>query len=225
MNDETLLQRLRAIDAYTLADAARRHGTGGVLDTLRPLTPATTMAGRALTVRVEHLPHGSVPLAGYGIGPLLDRIAPGDVLVMDAGGLRLTAMGALVAAHLALRRAAGAVVNGLVRDVEEIGQEGVPVFALGAGITTIAGRGRIAGIGEPLHLNGLAIATGDLVAGCAGGVVAIPWLAAPGVLAIAEEIAESDRRVLEGMRAGESVAALWARHKRLPTQPGQDGEG
>lgn len=213
-SDETSIEAFKGIDAYTIADAARRIGTGGVIHKLRPQTTLTTLLGRALTARVQYEPNKDIPLKDYGAGPLFDRAAPNDVIILDGGGTFLTALGDLASIILKRRGAVGAVVNACVRDIESMEKE-FPVFAIETAITTIAGHGFITGIGEPVHIDGVSIATGDLVAGCRGGIAAVPWAMAGTVLKAALRIVESDRLVQEGIRRGETVSDLWQKHKKL----------
>lgn len=208
------------LDAYTLADAARRIGVGGVVMGIKPQTRATQFTGRALTARVRHVPNTAVPLGDYGIGQLLDQVKAGDVVVLDVGGVRLTAMGDIVGTYLARIGAAGAVVNGLIRDAEEIDATGLSVFALDVGISTVAGHGFIEGIGEPVWLEGIRVATGDLVAGCRGGVAVIAKEDVQAVRKVALEIRESDRKVMESLGRGEPASAVWKRHKSIPLASG-----
>ena len=204
-----------SIDAYTLGDGVRRAGTGGILHGLRPQVGATRFIGRALTARIRHEPHRDIAVRDYGGAALRDRAQPGDVVVLDGGGLPLTAMGALAYAVLSRHKAAAAVVNACVRDLEQMEDmaTGLPVFALGAGITSVAGHGYITDIGEPVHIDGIRIATGDLLAGCRGGIVVIPWADRGAVLKVAQAIIESDNLVMQGIERGESMDSLWNKYK------------
>jgi regulator of RNase E activity RraA len=200
------------IDAYTLGDAARRRSIGGVVDGLKPQTNRTGFVGRALTARVEYHPNTPLPLGQYGAAALLDRVAPGNVVIVDGGGRMLSAFGDLAILIIQRRGGVAAVVNAAVRDVEDI-DPGFPLFARGVAITSIASHGCITGVGEPVHIEGIKIETGDLVAGCRGGIVTVPASAADAVRAQALEIIESDRRVREGLDRGESMGSLWQQHK------------
>lgn len=210
-----VLDQFRRFDAYTLGDAARRAMTGGILQQLRPQSADTTFVGRALTARLCYEQHKSIPLNEYGAAQLREHVQPGDVIVLDAGGLMMSAMGELAFAHVVSRGAAGAVVNGCVRDVEQLEEMALrlPVFALGTAITTVAGSARVVDIGCTLYLSGVRVDTGDLVAGCRGGVVVIPWQDRSAVYHEAQRIAESDRRVRDGLQSGESMPQLWQKHK------------
>ncbi len=212
MHDE-LRKTLTEIDAYTLADGARRAGTGAVLSSVRSQTSSTCFVGRALTARVHFEPNGAIPLGEFGTGALIDRAGPDDVIILDAGGIMLTVMGDL--AILALKNAgvAAAVLYGCVRDLEQIETIGFPVFAVAPAVSTIAGRGKITAIGEPVHIEGIRIATGDLIAGCRGGVVVVPWQDHEQAVAEATLILDSDRKMLEGIKRGETFSTLWRKHK------------
>ncbi|QDC37246.1 RraA family protein [Sphingobium fuliginis] len=200
------------VDAYTMGDAARRCQVGGVIDGLKPQTAGSGFVGRALTARVEYHPNTPLPLGQYGAAALLDRVAPGDVVILDGGARFLSAFGDLAITIIQRRGGVAAVVNAAVRDIEDIDPT-FPLFARGVAITSIASHGFITGVGEPVHVEGIKIETGDLVAGCKGGIVAVPAGAADEVRRQSLEIIESDRRVREGLERGESMGSLWQQHK------------
>ena len=122
------------IDAYTLADAARLCGVGGVIQSIAPQTPATKFVGRALTARVEFVPNANIPLARYGGAALLDHVSPDDVLILDGGGHRLSALGDLAFAMIQRRGGVAAIVNAAVRDIEDT-DPCFPVFAIAVAIS------------------------------------------------------------------------------------------
>ncbi|MGE4242862.1 RraA family protein [Ramlibacter sp.] len=212
---DPVLAELRGFDGYTLGDSARRAQTGGVLHAFKPQGRRTTFVGRALTARIQYEPHRSIPVKEYGGAQLREHAKPGDVIVLDAGGLMLSAMGELAFAHLVRRGAVGVVLNGCVRDVEQLEtlDLDLAVFALGTAISTVAGNARIIDVGSTVYLNGIRIDSGDLVAGCRGGVIAAPWNDREAILEQARSIGESDRQVRDGMARGESMPELWSKHK------------
>lgn len=210
-----ILDQFRAFDAYTLGDAARRASTGGLLRHIQPQLSVTTMVGRALPARIRFEQHRSIPIAEYGTAQLREMVQPGDVIVLDAGGLMMSLMGELAYANLVKRGAAGAVLNGCMRDAEQMEamQQGMPVFALGTAIETVAGRACVVEIGQPVYIHGVRIAQGDLIAGCRGGLTVIPWDDRAAVLAEASGIAASDAQVMAGLQRGESMAEIWKKYK------------
>lgn len=215
MDTDEILARFRVLDGYTLGDAARRAGTGGILQAFKPQGARTAFAGRALTARIHYEPHKTIPLQEYGGAQLREQAKPGDVIVLDGGGLMMSAMGELAFAHLVRRGAVGVVLNGCVRDVEQLEAMDLDlsVFAMGTAISTVAGSARIVDVGATLYIQGIRIDTGDLVAGCRGGVVVAPWADRAAVLQQAELIAAGDRKVRDGLARGESMMQLWSAHK------------
>lgn len=210
-----ILEAMRAFDGYTLGDAARRAGTGAILRHLQPQTPGSVFVGRALPAKIQFEPHKQIPLSEYGSARLRDLVEPCDVIVLDGGGLMLSAMGELAYRNLVKKGAAGAVLNACVRDAEQIAAMGfaMPVFALGTAIETVAGRARVIEIGEPVYIQGVRVARGDLLAGCRGGVVAVPWADVDAVRREALAIAASDAQVAAGIERGESMAEIWQKYK------------
>jgi regulator of RNase E activity RraA len=204
--------RFLSLDAYTIADAARRRETGGVIHSLTPQNGASRFVGRALTARVQLEPHKDVPLSRYGAGALLDRVSQGDVVVLDGGGHFLSALGDLAATIIQRRGGVAAVVNAAVRDIEDINPQ-FPMFAAGVAISSMAAHGFMTGIGEPVFIAGVRVDTGDLVAGCRGGIVTVPWSDRDAVLQEALALVESDRQVRAGLERGETMGELWQKHK------------
>lgn len=215
--EDDTLAALRQHDGYTLGDSARRARTGGILTGLLPQTGRSAFVGRALTARIHYEPHRDIPLKDYGGAQLREQARPGDVIVLDGGGLLMSAMGELAFAHLVRQGAQGVVLNGCVRDVEQLEQMdlALPVFALGTAIQTVAGHARILDVGATVYIQGIRIDAGDLVAGCRGGVVVVPWADRAAVLEQAQLVGESDRRVREGIARGESMSRLWTDHKNI----------
>lgn len=207
MADDPLLP-FRDIDAYTLADGARNAGTGSVHHEFRTQTGASRFVGRALTARVIHDPNRDIPVRDYGGWKTRERIGPGEVLVLDAGGVRLTVMGELAVLSMVRVGAAGAVVNGCVRDVEMMDQA-FPVFAIDTAISTVAGHGYVTDVGAPVFIGGTRVETGDIVAGCRGGVVFVPWAMRDAVLEQCRRIVASDERVKQGILKGEPLGQVW----------------
>ena len=137
---------------------------------IRPLRPAgqqPRLFGQAVTVRCEPPDFGAVLQA-------MDVIQPGEVLVIDAGGHRDTAMiGDILSGHLRAKRVAGLVCDGAVRDVATLaGWDDFAVFS--RWITprgpTGADRGAING---PVVIGGCTVHPGDLVIGDDDGLIAL----------------------------------------------------
>ena len=92
----------------------------------------------------------------------IGEAAPGDVLVVQAGGAPLAALGELLATEAARRGLGGIVVDGYVRDRPGCRR----AAAVGAGTVPMAGRSDVAPrVGGPSRSAACACRPGDLVLG------------------------------------------------------------
>ena len=172
--------------AAILADVAGRRGT---LDRVAPVAPGMKLAGPALTVEVRAgdnlMIHAAMAMA-----------RPGDVLVVDGkGDTSCALMGALMINACKVMALGGIVIDGAVRDTDELRELGFPVFAAAAnpnGPTKfVPGR-----IGWPITAGGVTIHPGDLVVGDADGVVVVEREKAPALLPLAaKKVADESKRM------------------------------
>ncbi|MCH1881912.1 RraA family protein [Agrococcus sp. ARC_14] len=184
------------VPVATVSDSMRRLTAGG--STIRPMHSGSTLSGPAFTVRTRPGDNLMVHLA-------LDLAAPGDIIVVDAGGdLTNAIMGELMVLHAAQRGIGGVVINGAIRDSAELAQQSLPVFA--AGVTH---RGPYKdGPGEinvPIAIDGMTIEPGDLIIGDADGILAVPFDHAESVLTAARAKLASEERSAEQFRNGTSA--------------------
>ena len=145
------------------------------------------MAGPAFTVKTR-------PGDNLMVHKALDLAEPGDVLVVDAGGdLTNAIIGEIMSGYANARGLAGMVINGAIRDADEIRAKPFPVFA--AGVTH---RGPYKdGPGEinvPVALGGMVIEPGDLVLGDGDGLLCVPYDATAAVYALASEKQKVEER-------------------------------
>lgn len=112
----------------------------------------------------------------------LEIARPGDVLVIDGGGDCSQALIGEIVVHKAMVIGiSGFVIDGAIRDVSEIRQIDMPVFA-----RAVTHRGPYkAGpgiINQPVCIAGMVVMPGDLILGDADGVVALSPELAKGIL-------------------------------------------
>ncbi|GAA1583545.1 RraA family protein [Leucobacter aridicollis] len=137
-------------------------------------------------------------------------IGEGDVLVIDTGGDRRHApLGEVVAAQLVARGAAGAIVDGVVTDTDEITELGLSVHARGTSMLTTKLHGIDAGgVNIPVTCGGAVVNPGDVVLADANGVLFV----APDVLARIVDIALADDaeepELVEELRTGAPLGSL-----------------
>ncbi len=202
----TLFQRMGAKDigkalslvsAANLSDALHRSG---VLPGIRPLTSGLKVVGKALTVRTY---------PGDWAKPVqaIDRAEPGEVIVVDAGGVGPAIWGEL-ATHSALQRqVAGVVIHGALRDAGDIANLHFPAFS--SLIMPNAGEPKGFGeIGVPIKIAQMTIETGDWVLGDDDGVVILPQKMAVEYANRAMDVLERENRIREEIKGGRTLAEV-----------------
>jgi regulator of RNase E activity RraA len=216
VDDATIATARQQLYAAVLSD---------VLDTLgyrhqvlapgiRPLDEQRVLCGRARTGlyrQVYHLPPNHNPYA-LEIA-LIDDLKAGEVAVLACGPSgRIAPWGELLTTASLARGAAGCVTDGLVRDVRAIRKLGFPVFHGGIGPLDSKGRGEMAAIDVPVEVTGVRVNPGDLVFGDADGVVVVPQHLVKQTLKLALAKVEGEDRTRDELRAGATLAEVFARH-------------
>ncbi len=173
---DSLVERFRQVSVATVSDALERLWVldGGI----RAMWPGAACVGAALPVYTRAGDNLAVHRA-------LGIARPGDVLVVNGQGDTTRALlGGLMAGRARKLGLAGIVVDGAVRDVDEIASVGLPVFARAS---TPAGpyKNGPAEIGLPVACGGVVCSPGDIVCGDADGVAVVPY---PRALRVAEGI-------------------------------------
>jgi RraA family protein len=176
--EAALIERARRVPVAVVGDGANRLQAfaAGYLQYGR----IRKFAGPALTVRVR-------PGDNLFLHKALDLARPGDVIVVDAGGATNSAiLGAMMANYAKTRGIEALVVDGAIRDVEELAALDLAVVARGATPNGPfkSGPGEI---GQPIACGGLSIAPGDLLIGDQDGVLVVPKPETEAIVALAEE--------------------------------------
>src|SRR4051794_10380292 len=170
--------------------------------------PVVDPALRPLTTARVFGPAYTVVAAGEFLSVLwaIAEAAPGDVLVVQAGGAPLAALGELLANEAARRRLGGIVVDGYVRDRTGLPRE-LPLWARGT--VPIAGRSDVAPrVGGAVVCGGVRVSPGELVVGDDDGLVIAPRAALEACVQRAEEIERVEAAVLAATRSGTSLVEL-----------------
>jgi regulator of RNase E activity RraA len=188
------MEALAAVPVSTLCDVDKSLPV--VDPAIRPLTSAR-LCGPAFTVVAA----GEFLSVLHAIG----EAAPGDVLVVQAGGAPLAALGELLATEAFRRGLGGIIVDGYVRD-----RTGLPALPLWArGTTPMAGRSDITPrIGGPILFGGIRVSPGDLVVADDDGIVIAPRAQLEGCLERAGEIEAVEAAVLAAIQGGADLISL-----------------
>lgn len=196
-----LLEKMRGIQPASLG----HYLTNGIVSPeIRPLTSGK-LIGRALTVRLP-LPDG-VP-----VHLVLDDMKPGDVLVIDrAGDHHIACVGEMVARAALAAGAAGIVVDGVVTDIEELRELGLPVYARGTNVVTLrALHAPGAELFGSVLIGGVIVRNGDLLFGDANGLLCLDP-ADSGLAALVEQAIADETREVEWRKRlanGEALSVL-----------------
>lgn len=200
---------INAVSVQLPSEFISRAGTlptPNISDSLGKLVPACVslkpmhavahrMAGRAVTVLIP-------PGDNLMVHKAIASAEPGDVVVVDAGGvLEQAIVGEIMTAWARQRGLAGMVIYGAIRDVDIVGKSDFPVYACG-----YAHRGPYRdGPGElnvPIALGGMIVSPGDLVVGDSNGVVVVPYALIAPTLARAATIAKHENELVDQIASG-----------------------
>lgn len=185
------------ISPTVLADSLGRQQ---VMDIgIRPLWPSPQVTGPAFTVRCPAGDNLMLHAAIY-------RADPGSILVVEAGDVDYAVAGGNMCAVAQRHGIAGLVVDGVIRDLAEVRELGLPVFARGV-IPVPGAKNAIAPLNEPVRCGGITVGPGDIVVADEEGVAVVPAARRDEVLTDAQE-----RQDLE---AGESLEQWQRRHHAL----------
>ena len=181
---------------------------------VRPLDETLVLCGRARTalyMDVYDSPHGENP---YELEiRLVDDLKPDEVPVFACGASgRIAPWGELLSTAARARGAAGAVMDGLTRDIRAIRGMKFPVFAGGIGPLDSKGRGKVMAVDVPVEVAGALVVPGDLVFGDADGVVVVPRAVEAEVIAAALAKVAGENATREALARGEKLADVFKRH-------------
>jgi 4-hydroxy-4-methyl-2-oxoglutarate aldolase len=185
---------LAGLGSATVYEAGGRRGYVDV--DLVQVVPGSRVAGPALTVRCGQDDNLMVHAA-------MARIEPGDVLVLTMPEPRPVALvGELLATQALAQGAAAMLVDASVRDLEELRELGLPIWARWIRVRG-AGKDSVGTIGEPVEVGSATIRSGDAVVLDADGAAVVEGYRLADVLAASRQRAESELLKRRRLEAGE----------------------
>jgi len=206
MDTAELLRRCMTIGTSTWSDSLDQCGISGVVRGLVQRSGRGRFAGFAVTARERAGALGSYPRAEFGVGKMIAAIEPGNVLMADVGGADVSTFGGLAALATQKRGAAGVVIDGGCRDVEEIRATGVWLASRSVTPTTGKTRLKLEALGEAVMIGGIPVKPGDLVAGDDTGIVVVPRGDLERVIDAAERMRATDAALERALHAGKSFS-------------------
>jgi 3-hexulose-6-phosphate synthase/6-phospho-3-hexuloisomerase len=195
--EEEMIAIFREVSTSNISDAMHRKGAmRGIL----PVNLGVKIVGRAVTVQT---------FAGDWAKPVeaIDLAGPGDVLVVYNGSNFIAPWGGLATLSCKMKGIEGVVIDGAVRDVDEIRAMKYPIFS--SGITPNAGDPKGMGeINSEINCAGQMVKPGDYIVGDECGVVVIPKERAYEIARRAKEVEKTESRLYEEIRRGSTLSQV-----------------
>jgi 4-hydroxy-4-methyl-2-oxoglutarate aldolase len=185
---------LAQLGVATIHEAAGRVGVINL--PLHQVVPGSRVAGPA---RIAVCASGDNSMVHAAVA----HAEPGDILILTSVDPAPVALvGELLVTQAQVQGVAGILVDGAVRDLDELGEIGLPIwtrFVRAQGAT----KGEVGELDVPVVIGGAEIRPGDLVVMDCDGAMALPAERIDEVLPLALERAERERAMRERYAAGE----------------------
>ena len=201
---------------------------GDVMDTLglrrqflpqaiQPLKSDMMIAGRAMPVlEADIFDTGSDaskgPLAQKPFGLMfeaLDDLKAGEIYIATGASLRYALFGELMSTRAMHLGAAGAILDGYIRDANQIEGLGFTIFSRGLYAQDQGVRGKVIDYRCVIEIEGVRIEPGDLLFGDREGVVVIPRAAEGDVIDAALKKASTEGEVGKAIKSGMGAVEAW----------------
>ncbi len=194
---EELIDALKMVSSSNVSDAMHR---GGAMKGIHTVVPGLKMAGKALTVKTMN---GDWAKAVEAI----DLADKGDILVIDTNCGNIAIWGELATWSAVTRKLGGVVIDGAVRDVDDLKEIRFPVFAR----YEVPDAGDPKGFGEigcEVVCGGLKVNKGDYIIGDDSGVVVIPQEEAQEIINRSIDVKEKENRIREEIKRGSTLSKV-----------------
>lgn len=196
--DKTQLREaFSLVSTPNISDAMHKQGC---MEDIRPAKLGYHMVGRALTVRT---------IDGDWAKPVeaIDKAEKGDVIVIDVDGGKTAIWGELATWSAKVKGLSGVVVDGAIRDLDDIIKIDFPVFSKYVASTAGEPKG-LGEIGAEINCGNQTVKTGDWVIGDDSGVVVVPQEIAQEIANRALDVKEHENRIREEIKSGGSLGTV-----------------
>jgi regulator of RNase E activity RraA len=200
--DRAVLDLYKGLASSTVGNVLDDLGLGGIMLNLRPIVHGMHFVGAAMTVREVTGTHGTFRPEEFGLGSVVDAARPGDVVVIDNGGQQVSTWGGVASLAAQKNGAVGLIVDGGVRDADEIAELGFPVFS--RHVVPMSGKTRVKviDINCAVKIDNVSVSAGDILVGDSTGIVRVPLKRAVEVAEKAQMLERQDRQAAEEIKAG-----------------------
>ncbi|MBR6910603.1 MAG: bifunctional hexulose-6-phosphate synthase/ribonuclease regulator, partial [Candidatus Methanomethylophilaceae archaeon] len=207
--EDELFEAFSKVSTCNISDAFHKQGVMiGIVP--QSLQHRQRMVGRALTVQTTN---------GDWAKPVeaIDKVQKGDVIVVDVGGAPVAVWGELATCSAMVMGAHGIVIDGAIRDIDDIRDLKFPAFS--RTVAPCAGEPKgYGGIGIEVTVGGQRVRTGDWIIGDESGVIVVPKEVAVEVANRSLDVHERENRTREEIRRGSTLSKVNELSKWEPVQ-------
>jgi 3-hexulose-6-phosphate synthase/6-phospho-3-hexuloisomerase len=192
-----LYEAFMQVSTPNISDAMHKQGA---MQGIRPITIGFHMVGRAFTVRT---------IDGDWAKPIeaIDKAEKEWVLVVDVGQGKTAVWGELATWSAKLKGLAGVVIDGAVRDYDDLLKIKFPIFS--RYIAPNAGEPKGFGeTGAEIQCGNQTVTTGDWIIGDDSGLVVVPQERAQEIANRALDVKEQENRIREEIKSGGSLGSV-----------------
>lgn len=183
---------------------------------LKPLDPKMVLIGRAMPVWEQDLPeitHYELLDKPFGLMfEALDQLRENEIYICSGASPAYALWGGLMSTRAIKLGAAGAIVNGMSRDTNEILRLNFPTFSLGTYAQDQGPRGKVVDYRTPIELGGIKISPGDILFGDRDGVIVVPGELEKEVFNLAFEKARGEKLVLKALQNGMGTVEAYEKY-------------
>lgn len=187
---------------------------------IRPLHPDMIVIGRAMPVLAvdvfeEKVAGATNKLMGKPFGLMLealDDLRKNEVYVSTGSSPRNALWGELMSIRARKLGAAGAVLNGYLRDTKAVLKLDFPAFSFGSYAQDSAPRYKVVDFRITVEIGAVRIRPGDFVFGDIDGVCVVPVEAGSEVFTKALEKARGEKLVRKALEEGSSAVSAFEKH-------------
>ncbi|KAL9131014.1 MAG: hypothetical protein Q9217_000956 [Psora testacea] len=209
MSTDAIIKALQAFSTCDVSDALLKlkHSRGGFLSGIALWSP--------------HRQEGDTKIVGPAY--TIDSIPPSSILFISAPPVSNALYGGLMSNRAKYSGAAGTVVDGRIRDLQEHRLLNYPVFARNVGVTAPGEVLEVSEINTPVQFQSegqdMVINPGDYLIGDLNGVVCLPKELAVKVLALMPSQVEADEKVAQDIQQGRTFAEAAKDHRSKVKKP------
>ena len=200
MADKALVEKLGAFGTATIHEAAGQ--IGALPGYLKPISQNMKLCGTVF-------PLHCLARSNINLHEAIYKASPGDVLVASIEGMPDAGYwGDILTCAAQERGLSGLVIDGCVRDADDIDKLGFPVFAKGLNILG-TGKQRGGSIGCQISIGDIEINLGDVIVGDRDGLVVVPFSRVEEIIAASIEREKKEEDVRSCLKKGDTSLEIY----------------